>query len=309
MDSQERNAAPEHSPVSVKEQGMAPEISVIIPVYNRESTIEGSVRSVLDQTVDDIEVLAVDDHSADSSVEILKKITDPRLKVICCETNGGACKARNIGIAHARGKYIAFQDSDDQWHKDRLQRTLEALQKENADLVFCAREVQTVQNGIVTGKKIPDYNLNLREDKLAALLRFNCVSTQTITGKREVFENVQFDLEFPRFQDWDLALQAVLHGFKLYYLDEVLVQCSVQENSLTASCKKAEQAFRLLENKYRKEYMARPKTYGEFCGIAGHILEKEGGSGADYFYKEWKYARRPAGLAKMVLSKLHLLKV
>ena len=288
---------------------MFPEISVVLPAYNRESTIEGAVRSVLDQTFSDLELLVVDDCSEDSTVAVLEKITDPRLKVIRCKTNGGACRARNIGIENARGKYIAFQDSDDQWHKDRLQKTLKALQEEKADFVFSARELQTTGKEGEFFKKVPDYNLNLKEDKLAALLRFNCVSTQTILGTREVFRKVRFDPAFPRLQDWDLALQVMLHGFKLYYIDEILVQCTMQENSLSRSYDKAEKALRLIESKYMQEYRIRPRTYGEFCGIAGHILEKEGGCGADYFYKEWKYARRPAGLVKMVLSRMHLLKV
>ena len=284
------------------------EVSVVLPAYNRESTIEISVRSVLEQTYSDLEVLAVDDCSTDATAAVLEGISDPRLKVIRCEKNGGACRARNIGIAHAQGNYIAFQDSDDMWHKNRLEKTMRALREEKADFVFCAREMPIRQKGIETTKRIPDYDLNEKEDKLAALLRFNCVSTQTILATREVFQNVQFDPAFPRFQDWDLALQVLLHGFHMYYLDEVLVQCTAQENSISNSYRKAEEAYRLLENKYRKEYEARPETYGEFCGIAGHILEKEGGSGAAYFRKEWKYAGRPAALAKIVLSKTHLLK-
>ena len=73
-------------------------VSVIIPVYNREKTIKKAIESVLNQTYDNIEVIAVDDCSSDRSVEVIQNINDKRVRVITCQNNAGACRARNIGI-------------------------------------------------------------------------------------------------------------------------------------------------------------------------------------------------------------------
>ena len=71
-------------------------VSVIIPMYNREKTIETAVKSVLEQTYGKLEVVIVDDCSTDNSVDVVKNISDERVRLLTCEENGGACKARNI---------------------------------------------------------------------------------------------------------------------------------------------------------------------------------------------------------------------
>ena len=112
-------------------------ISVVIPSYNRENTISNSIESVLKQTYSDIEVIVVDDGSTDKTEDIVKGIGDNRIRYIKLEKNSGACVARNIGIMNANGSYIAFQDSDDIWHPDKLEKQYQAIKKYNADLVFC----------------------------------------------------------------------------------------------------------------------------------------------------------------------------
>ena len=111
-------------------------ISVIIPTYNRENKIIDAVRSVLEQTYINIEVIVIDDGSTDDTYLMLDKIEDKRLKYVYQE-NSGACVARNRGIKEAKGKYIAFHDSDDIWHKDKLEKQIRVLEKTNADIVFC----------------------------------------------------------------------------------------------------------------------------------------------------------------------------
>ena len=99
---------------------MLPLVSVIIPLYNREKTIQRAVDSVLNQIYTNIEVIVVDDGSTDDSVKMLHKYGgDERVKVFCQPQNKGANAARNRGIREARGEYIAFHDSDDAWLPDR----------------------------------------------------------------------------------------------------------------------------------------------------------------------------------------------
>jgi glycosyltransferase involved in cell wall biosynthesis len=102
-------------------------VSVIIPVYGVEKYIAATVQSVLDQTYKEFELLIVDDGSPDRSVEICQQFTDPRIKIIR-QQNSGVCAARNTGIRHAQGEYLAFLDGDDVWLPEKLEKHIEHLE-------------------------------------------------------------------------------------------------------------------------------------------------------------------------------------
>ena len=105
-----------------------PLISVVIPVYNGELTIEATIRSVLSQTFSDFELIVINDGSVDSTLDILTKVQDHRLKVFSYP-NSGLSASRNRGIEHACGMYISFLDADDLWTSDKLEVQLSALQE------------------------------------------------------------------------------------------------------------------------------------------------------------------------------------
>lgn len=102
---------------------MPPLVSVVIPVYNSEATVLDSVRSVLAQTHDDLEVLIVDDGSPDGSIDLCRRLEDPRLRFVVQE-NRGLAGARNAGIRAARGAFVGFLDSDDLWAPTKVERHL-----------------------------------------------------------------------------------------------------------------------------------------------------------------------------------------
>ena len=97
-----------------------PLVSVIIPVFNAEKTIASTISSALFQTYDNFEIILVNDKSTDNTLNILKDTSDKRLKIINLRKNSGAAKARNVGIKVAKGRFIAFLDSDDLWNSDKL---------------------------------------------------------------------------------------------------------------------------------------------------------------------------------------------
>jgi len=96
-------------------------ISVIMPTYNRARTLKRAIDSVLAQTYSDIELIVVDDCSTDNTKDIVDKYSDERLRYVRLKKNSGACVARNVGIEKAKGEYIAFQDSDDYWEKEKIE--------------------------------------------------------------------------------------------------------------------------------------------------------------------------------------------
>jgi glycosyltransferase involved in cell wall biosynthesis len=114
---------------------MSAKVSVIIPVYNVQEYIRECVHSVMAQTFADLEILAVDDGSRDGSAAILKELAaeDSRIRILSKE-NGGLSDARNYGIAHAQGEFLAFIDGDDLADPGMIQLLAEAAQKDNADI-------------------------------------------------------------------------------------------------------------------------------------------------------------------------------
>ncbi|MBD2666007.1 glucosyltransferase [Richelia sinica FACHB-800] len=104
-----------------------PKISVVIPVYNSEKSVAETLASVIAQTYRDLEIIIVDDGSTDKSIEICQRFKDERIKIVH-QQNRGLAGARNTGIRHAQGEFIAFVDSDDLWLPEKLEKHLHHLQ-------------------------------------------------------------------------------------------------------------------------------------------------------------------------------------
>lgn len=120
----------------------APKVSVIIPIYNVEGYVSKCLESLLSQTFPDFEVLCIDDASADHSVRVIREFQqkDPRIRLLQQE-HAGVSAARNLGIANARGEYIAFVDGDDWLAVDALEKMVTAADSKNADVVVSSAEV------------------------------------------------------------------------------------------------------------------------------------------------------------------------
>ncbi len=96
-----------------------PKISVVMPIYHVEKFVGQAVQSVLNQTFTDFELICVDDGGTDGSMDVVRGFTDPRIRIVCQE-NRGLAGARNTGIWHAKGEFVALLDSDDVWDKEKL---------------------------------------------------------------------------------------------------------------------------------------------------------------------------------------------
>ena len=106
-----------------------PTISVVIPAYNAERTILETIKSVQQQTFSDFEIIVINDGSEDKTLELLSQVEEPRLSIYSYN-NSGLSTARNRGISHSKGEYIAFLDADDLWEPDKLEAQLAALQNQ-----------------------------------------------------------------------------------------------------------------------------------------------------------------------------------
>lgn len=248
---------------------MDPLISVVIPTYNRAKTIKRCLDSILAQTFTDFEVIVVDDCSRDNTKEIVESYSDERVSYFCLKKNSGACVARNEGVKAAKGDYIAFQDSDDVWHEDKLEKQLEMLKKQNADIVFCSmNRVDEEKNERID--VFPD-GIDSRFIEYKDLLPGNLMSTQTILGKKKCFENVRFDENMPRFQDWELALR-LLKAYSVYFDSRVFVDTYLQSDSISKSQAKTVTGLSRILKDNITEYKKYPEVYYDLCSWLSKVM-------------------------------------
>jgi hypothetical protein len=189
----------------VPREGESPLVSVVIPVHNREATVERAISSALAQTLDHIEIIVVDDASTDGTADVVDRMADPRIRRIRHESNLAASAARNTGVDAANGAYVAFLDSDDEWLPIHLERRIGALEASRADGVFGSFYVR---RGDVlfpricpprpTHKSLLDYILSGQGD----------VRSSTLLFRRAAIRGLEWDPAVRKHQDWDLAARA-----------------------------------------------------------------------------------------------------
>jgi len=189
-----------------------PVVSVIIPTFNRWPFVGAAVESVLAQSYADFEIIVVDDGSTDGTVAEFSKFGS-HLRLLC-QPNRGVAAARNYGVSEARGRYLAFLDSDDLW----LPRKLEiqtAFMGRNPDIQICQSEEIWIRNGVRVNPKIKHRKPS--GDIFAASLELCLVSPSAVLMTRDLFTRVGgFDESFPVCEDYDLWLRiAAKHAVAL----------------------------------------------------------------------------------------------
>jgi glycosyltransferase involved in cell wall biosynthesis len=199
-----------------------PEVSVVIPTYNRAASIMAAVQSVLSQTWTDLELLVVDDGSSDETPGLLAGLADPRVTLLRHSSNRGAAAARNTGIEAARGAFVAFLDSDDQWLPRKLELQAAALMAAPAEQAVSCHGVRMhlLDHGIEREQQLsePTHDWFTR-------LALGCDLSPgtTLLARREVFAQIgPMDEGLPRFEDWDWLLRYAQAGGGIVVLHEVL---------------------------------------------------------------------------------------
>ena len=224
-------------------------ISVIIPTFNREKIISKSIKSVLNQTFKNIEVLIIDDGSTDKTKEEIEKFQDSRIRYIKLKENKGGANARNVGIKIAKGQYISFQDSDDIFYPNKLEKQLNNLVNSKSNLDFC--KINVIFNDsyrYFVPSKIREKRIENGNFFQELVCYGNYISTQAILVKKLLIKKYMFDPNMPRLQDYDIILRMV-PKVKISYTKEVLVDLHIQNDSLQLSSNKLKKAIELLLNK------------------------------------------------------------
>lgn len=158
-------------------------VSIIMPTFNSIKTVKDSIKSVLEQSYLNWELLITDDCSTDGTYEYILSLDDERIRVFRNKINSGAGASRNISIKNAKGRYIAFLDSDDLWHKDKLYIQISFMKSKNLGL--CYSGYQKIGMNGALGKKIQppefvNYHQLMKSNVIGCL---TAVYDQNIVGK------------------------------------------------------------------------------------------------------------------------------
>lgn len=207
-------------------------VSIIMPTYNCATFIEESIKSVLAQTYTNWELLIVDDCSTDNTPDVLAPYLSkyPNIHYACLEKNSGPALARSTGLKQARGEYIAFLDSDDLWHPDKLAKQL-AFMKEKGVVFTCTGYAQMNERGRLLGTAlIPPQKIDY-----AKMLRLSCpVGNLTVMYDRRALGNQQVPAIKKR-NDFALWLQLLHKAPACYGMPEVLATYRIRSQSVSSN--------------------------------------------------------------------------
>jgi glycosyltransferase involved in cell wall biosynthesis len=207
-----------------------PTISVVIPVYNGETTIAETIQSVLNQSFVDTEVIVINDGSQDATLEIVSRIKDLRLKVFSYP-NAGLAASRNRGTSHSVGEFISFIDADDLWTPDKLETQLRALQENPQAAVAYSWTNYIDELGQVLNRgSYMTVNGNVYPKLL--LVDFIASGSNCLIRRQALTEVGGFDESLTAAEDWDMWLRlAVRYPFVGVPSAQVLYRISTNSMS------------------------------------------------------------------------------
>lgn len=210
---------------------MNEKVSIITPTYNAAAFVSQTIDSILNQSYENLELILIDDASTDGTRDILQnyKNKDPRIITILLDENIGSGVARNHGIEKATGRFIAFLDSDDYWHKDKLNNQIEFMHNNSYTFTYTRYAF------------IDESNVLLKESNVAPkrcgylrLLLQNCIGCSTVMVDMQQLEK-EYMPDLRNRQDWGLWLKYIRKSGKAYRLQESLTYYRLRKNSISSN--------------------------------------------------------------------------
>ncbi|RZS57418.1 glycosyltransferase involved in cell wall biosynthesis [Microcella putealis] len=226
------------------DESRPPLVSVIVPSFNHGEFIERAIRSVLEQSEQDFEVIVVDDASSDDSVERVSGVSDPRLRLYRLPRNVGGAAALNFGVQQARGEYIAILNSDDMWMPSKLARQLEVIRARDVAAVFTGARYIGPDDRPLPAETLPAWGEIFRQPdrSRAQWLRYffengNALCHPSILIRRDAYETIGlYDNTLRQLPDFDRWIALVSHFDIAVLGDEPLVLFRLQyDNGNTSS--------------------------------------------------------------------------
>ena len=206
-------------------------ISIIIPYFRKKKFIKETINSVLKQTYKNIEVILIYDDEEQKDLDYIKSIKklDFRIKLIINNKNCGAGFSRNIGMKLSKGNYIAFLDSDDIWLKNKLERQIIFLKKNNASVCHTSYKIVDRSNKVIGHRKAKNYS-NFED-----LIKSCDIGLSTVMLKKNIINS---KCQFPNLktkEDFVLWLKILKRNYNIIALNEYLTIWRRLDNSLSSS--------------------------------------------------------------------------
>lgn len=240
-----------------------PLVSVVIPSYNAAEHIEETVQSVLNQTLTELEVLVMDDGSKDHTKDVVMAIQDERVHYYYKE-NSGVSDTRNIGMAKAKGKYIALLDSDDRFLPTNLEEKVNFLEENKEYGLVHSNEISFDSD---TGEHLEHFQ-GLAGDILPDLLElspYNINGPSCVVFPKALFEEIGgFDKTISTSADYDFWLR-VASKYPVGLIDKVLVEYRVHANQMSMNTKVTETDMLYVFEKAHRSGLFKSKQYYNKC--------------------------------------------
>lgn len=204
-------------------------VSIIMPSYNTADYITDSIRSIQAQTHKDWELIIVDDCSTDNSMEVIRSFNEPRIKLLKNEKNSGAAVSRNYALREARGKWIAFLDSDDTWVPEKLEKQIKFMKEHGYAFTFTDYRI------CLNGAWMPYVNTGPDVVTKRKMYDYCYFSTITVMYEREKIGLIQI-ANLRKNNDYAMWLQAIEKS-NAYRLPECLSYYIKHEGSVSSGSK------------------------------------------------------------------------
>ena len=204
-------------------------VSIITPSYNSEKTLMETYESINKQTFSNWEWLIIDDHSSDSSLDMAKKIalSDKRIVTLQTEVNSGAASARNLGIKEAKGRYIAFLDSDDMWKPTKLEDQIKYMSETGASFVYSDYDI------LLPDGKIKTFSPRTTKTTYKLLLKKCDIGCLTAMYDSKVLGKRFMPLDTPKREDYAAWLDITRSGIDAYRVPKNLAIYRIQNSSVS----------------------------------------------------------------------------
>lgn len=209
-------------------------VSIVVPAYKSEKTIDACIRSVIAQTYTNWEMIVIDDASPDRTSEIVKSFAekDSRLTLVRNDPNLGVCESRNKGLALAQGVWIAFLDSDDMWEADKLKKQLQLAEALNGSFLYTGVSYADFRGESLNFSFVPKQEIQLAEYK-----RHNVITCSSVLVDKKTIEGLRFEGENVR-EDYLFWLRVLSRTDSVYCVQEPLTIYRLSEQSRSSNKRK-----------------------------------------------------------------------
>ncbi|HXG29198.1 MAG TPA: glycosyltransferase family A protein [Nevskiales bacterium] len=254
-----------------------PLISVVLPTHNRAALLRRSLASVLAQTHRNLELIVVNDASTDETIATLDAVRDPRLRVITRRQSSGAAAARNAGIAVACGQYVAFQDDDDIWLAQKLERQLYALRsRPDAEwCIGCHIRLEPLAVRYIGGEWFIR-QFDYREGAGVRRPDWSLIATPGWLLQRAALEAVGgFDERIRSYDDWELGLRLFRRAAPVIVDEPLWWQDRWSGSGLIRQSRSRAQDLRIIMERHGQFWATRPDVRARHWRMSGRILSLE----------------------------------